>query len=61
MIYSSFHMTQDVTIAILPRIGRMSVRWVAGSKTKTKKNPLVRMEGVALMLCFRLGLIRASS
>ena len=41
-------MTQDVTIAILPRIGRMSVRWVAGSKTKTKKNPLERMEGVAL-------------
>ena len=33
----------------------------AGSKTKTKKTPLVRMEGVALMLCFRLGLIRASS
>ena len=79
MIYSSFHMTQDVAIAILPRIGRigvlrlflflprirrigrMSVLWVAGSKTKTKKNPLVRMEGVALMLCFRLGLIRASS
>ena len=25
MIYSSFHMTQDVAIAILPRIGRMSV------------------------------------
>ena len=51
-------MTQDVAIAILPRIGRigvlrhffilprigrirrMSVRWVAGSKTKTKINPL---------------------
>ena len=44
-------MTQDVAIAILPRIGRigrMSVRWVAGSKTKTKINPLVRMEGIAL-------------
>ena len=26
-----------------------------------QKNPLERMEGVALMLCFRLGLIRASS
>ena len=25
MIYSSFHITQDVAIAILPRIGRMSV------------------------------------
>ena len=25
MIYSSFHMTQDVAIAILQRIGRMSV------------------------------------
>ena len=24
-------------------------------------NPLERMEGVALILCFRLGLIRASS
>ena len=31
------------------------------SKTKTKINPLARMEGVALMLCFRSGLIRASS
>ena len=28
---------------------------------KNQKNPLKRMEGVALMLCFRLGLIRASS
>ena len=35
--------------------------WVAGSKTKTKINPLERMEGVALLLYFRLGLIRASS
>ena len=83
MIYSSFHMTQDVAIAILPRIGRIgvlrlfyfyhgfngldgaellnSLNPLTGSKTKTKKNPLVRMEGVALMLCFRLGLIRASS
>ena len=26
-----------------------------------QKNPLARMEGVALMLCFRSGLIRASS
>ncbi len=26
-----------------------------------QKNPLARMESVALMLCFRLGLIRASS
>ena len=25
MIYSSFHMTQDVAIAILPRIGRIGV------------------------------------
>ena len=25
MIYSSFHMTQDVAFAILPRIGRISV------------------------------------
>ena len=33
----------------------------AGSKTKTKINPLERMEGCALMACFRLGLIRASS
>ena len=42
MIYSSFHITQDVATAILPRlewIGRMSVQWVAGSKTKTKINP----------------------
>ena len=38
-----------------------SLNPLTGSKTKTKKNPLVRMEGVALMLCFRLGLIRASS
>ena len=52
MIYSSFHMTQDVAIAILPRIGRMSflnlLNPLTGSKTKTKKNPLERMEGVAL-------------
>ena len=34
---------------------------IAGSKTKTKINPLKRMEGCALMSCFRLGLIRASS
>ena len=33
----------------------------AGSKTKTKINPLERMEGDALMSCFRSGLIRASS
>ena len=25
MIYSSFHMTQDVAVAILPRIGRIGV------------------------------------
>ena len=25
MIYSSFHMTQDVAIAILPRIGKIGV------------------------------------
>ena len=72
-------MTQDVAIAILPRIGRIGVLRhffisttdltdrtdkypvSAGSKTKTKINPLERMEGVALLLCFRLGLIRASS
>ena len=34
---------------------------LASSKTKTKINPLMRMEGCALMSCFRLGLIRASS
>ena len=28
---------------------------------KNRKNPLERMEGDALMLCFRSGLIRASS
>ena len=28
---------------------------------KNQKNPLARIEGVALMLCFRSGLIRASS
>ena len=79
MIYSSFHMTQDVAIAILPRIGRtgvlrhflflprirrigrMSPVVTCAIRQKTKINPLERMEGVALMLCFRLGLIRASS
>ena len=35
MIYSSFHMTQDVAVAILPLTGRTGVRCVAGSKTKT--------------------------
>ncbi|MCI7748566.1 MAG: hypothetical protein MSK32_09015 [Paraprevotella sp.] len=30
-------------------------------QNKNQKNPLGRMEGFALMLCFRLGLIRASS
>ena len=79
-------MTQDVAIAILPRIGKIGVprhffisttdstdrtdelleplellNPLAGSKTKTKINPLERMEGVALLSCFRLGLIRASS
>ena len=34
---------------------------IASSKTKTKINPLKRMEGCARMSCFRLGLIRASS
>ena len=51
MIYSSFHMTQDVTIAILPRIrriGRMSPVVTCAIRQKTKINPLVRMEGDAL-------------
>ena len=30
-------------------------------QNKNQINPLERMEGVALMSCFRLGLIRASS
>ena len=53
---------RGVVIILLPRIeriGRMSV--LSGSKTKTKLNPLESMEGDALLLCFRLGLIRASS
>ena len=79
MIYSSFHMTQDVAIAILPRIGKIGVPRhffisttdlsdrtdkcpVGGwEQDKNQINPLERMEGVALLSCFRLGLIRASS
>ena len=34
---------------------------VAWEQDKNQINPLERMEGDALMLCFRLGLIRASS
>ena len=43
------------------RIGRMSVLWRGSEQNINQKNPLERMEGCALMSCFRLGLIRASS
>ena len=57
MIYSSFHMTQDVTIAILPRIrriGRMSPVVTCAIRQKTKINPLERMEGDALAVMLPL-------
>ena len=43
------------------RKGRMSVLWRGSVQNINQKNPLERMEGCALMSCFRLGLIRASS
>ena len=39
----------------------MSVLWRGSEQNINQKNPLERMEGCALMSCFRLGLIRASS
>ena len=44
-------------ILFLTRIERMAVV----EYDKNIKNPLERMEGFALLLCFRSGLIRASS
>ena len=43
------------------RIGRMSVLWRGSEQNINQKKLLERMEGCALMSCFRLGLIRASS
>ena len=40
------------------RLSPLASHW---KQDKNQKNPLERMEGVALLLCFRLGLIRASS